>query len=250
MNIMNLILINPDDVKDDRIILTGRRGNHIRKVLRAKINDTVKIGAINGNMGTGLITEMAGDKITLRLSLDTPPPPRPLIDLILALPRPIMLKRILVQAVTMGVNHIYLINANRVEKSFFSASLLKDGEWQNYLLQGLEQAVDTRLPGLTIHNRFRPFVEDVLPGCLTGIKHRFVAHPAGNSLHLDSLETGRVALAIGPEGGWVDFEIEKFAQAGFKTMSLGPRIMRVDTAVPALMAQFNLGGHKGRPYDQ
>ncbi len=239
---MNLVLIKPDEIKGDIIILSGRRCSHIRKILRARVNDTVKVGVINGNMGIGLITDMAADQITLRLTLDVLPPPRPLIDLILALPRPIMLKRILVQAVTMGVNHIHLINANRVEKSFFSASLVKDGEWYNYLLQGLEQAVDTRLPVLSVHRQFRPFVEDVLPGELVEVEHRLVAHPAGSHClgQVDCSRAGRVALAIGPEGGWVDFEIEKFQEVGFSVFSLGPRIMRVDTAVPAVMAQVNM----------
>jgi RsmE family RNA methyltransferase len=237
---VNLILIKPAEIKGDIIILAGRRSRHIRRVLRANINDTVRVGVINGRMGVGLITAIGGEQITLRLTLTEEPPPPPLIDLILALPRPIMLKRILVQAVTMGVNHLYLINAGRVEKSFFSASLLKDGGWREYLLQGLEQAVDTRLPGLTIWPRFRPFIEDVLPDELAAVRHRFVAHPVGPPLKINGAGDGRLAVAIGPEGGWVDFEIEKFREAGFQVFSLGSRIMRVDTAVPAIMAQINM----------
>ncbi|NOX24687.1 MAG: RNA methyltransferase, partial [Deltaproteobacteria bacterium] len=93
-------------------------------------------------------------------------------------------------------------------------------------LQGLEQAVDTRLPGLTIQPRFCPFIEDVLPDELAGVQHRFVAHPVGAPLAITGSKAGRLALAIGPEGGWVDFEIKKFQEAGFQVFSLGPRIMR------------------------
>lgn len=238
---MNLILIDPDEINGGNTVLAGRRSAHIRNILKAGINDTVKIGIINGKMGIGIITGIEGEKVALRLQIDLPPPPPPCIDLILALPRPIMLKRILVQAVTMGVNHIYLINAKRVEKSFFSASILADDGWLPFLLSGLEQAVDTRLPELSIHHRFRPFIEDTLPPLLSDVEQRLIAHPTGGRLAWSNCSgAGQVALAIGPEGGWVDFEIEKFREAGFTVFSLGPRILRVDTAVPAIMAQVNM----------
>ncbi|MFW8601514.1 16S rRNA (uracil(1498)-N(3))-methyltransferase [Desulfobacterota bacterium M19] len=247
---MNLIIVQPQEISGDELILTDRRARHIHKVLRCRPGDNLRVGVLNGPMGTGRIVSMARGGVCLCLSLEKAPPPLPALDLILALPRPVMLKRILVQAVTIGVNHIYLINASRVEKSFFSSTLIAEDGWREFLLKGLEQAVDTRMPGLSVHHRFRPFIEDVLPPLLARRGGgRIVAHPGGGSvIHAEGGK--RAFLAVGPEGGWVDFEIEKFQAAGFAVFSPGPRIMRVDTAVPALMAQVNMalapaeaGGH-------
>ncbi len=241
---MNLILIEPDELQGREVVLRDRRADHIRKVLRSQVGDTIRLGLLNGPLGTGTITRLEKKEVALAVLLgtETPPPPPPL-DLILALPRPIMLKRVLAQATSMGVSRIFLINANRVEKSFFTASQVRDQDFSEPLRLGLEQAVDTRMPQISLHPRFRPFVEDLLPTLLRDTPCRLLAHPAGKPVSalaaLPSPAKG-IILAIGPEGGWVDFELAKFSEQGFATFSMGPRILRVDTAVPALLAQLSL----------
>ena len=240
---MNLILLHPQELTDHHITLTGRRADHIRKILRATIGDNVRVGVLGGLLGTGCIQEMEGNRIVLAVHLSAQPPPFPPTDLILAVPRPIMLKRVLAQAVSMGVNRIFLINANRVEKSFFSSTLIQSNGFTEPLLLGLEQAIDTKMPEISVHTRFRPFVEDFLPELLSDCLIRLLAHPEGEQTIAQAaggLLDQRTVLAIGPEGGWVDFEVQRFKEQGFVPFSLGPRILRVDTAVPALMAQLSL----------
>jgi len=240
---MNIILIDPAEVKDNRVTLRDRRSEHIRNVLGAACGDTLRTGLINGPMGTSTVVGITAEAVELATNHNGPAPDRPAIDLILALPRPIMLKRIFSQAATFGVRRIYLINASRVEKSFFSASLLAENTFYPLLLHGLEQAVDTMVPEVSIHKRFRPFVEDLLPQVMDDCPVRLAAHPGPFPLLAQTVALPlikRTAIAIGPEGGWVDFEIDKFRAAGFQPFSMGPRILRVDTAVPALLAQLNL----------
>lgn len=240
---MNLILIDPQEITDHTATLTDRRAAHIRKTLRSKEGDTIRVGLVNGLIGTGLIRRIEPGLVVLDVTTDTPPPPKTPTSLILALPRPIMLKRVLTQATSMGIEKIFLINANRVEKSFFKASLLTEDNLRDYLLLGLEQAIDTKLPEISIHHRFRPFIEDYLPETAQNCPVKLVAHPGGNKTLTPSLlpePTSPALLAIGPEGGWVDFEIELFRKHGFNRFSLGPRILRVDTAVPAILAQCQL----------
>ncbi len=241
---MNIILIDPTEVSTtNTVTFTQRRLRHIRKVLRSKVGDSIRLGLLNGLMGNGVIDELNRERAVLTIKVDTLPPAKKAIDLILALPRPIMLKRILAQATSLGVARIFLINANRVEKSFFNASLLEEENLANCLHLGLEQAVDTKPPQLSVHQRFRPFVEDLLPAIAAACPIRLVAHP-DTDLHLHQaaprINNKRVLLAIGPEGGWVDFEIEKFHQQGLIPFTMGPRILRMDTAVPALLAQIDL----------
>ena len=240
---MNLILIDPHEPKGNTVTLVDRRHEHIRKVLRGKEGDSVRIGLINGPMGTGTILEITGNHVVLSLAVDGPSPPQADTDLILALPRPIMLKRVLAQAASLGVARIFLIKANRVEKSFFHSSLLKSDALRDHLLYGLEQAIDTRVPEVSIHTRFKPFVEDLVPKIIEHTAVRLAAHPEAGHCLLEAAPPplkSRAIVAIGPEGGWVDFEIEKLRQQGFIPFSLGRRILRVDTAVPALLSQLSL----------
>jgi len=240
---MNLILLFPEEVQGDRVTLTDHRAEHIRTVLRSTEGDQLRVGLLNGPIGTATVESVARREVALRLELHGPVPLIPPTALILALPRPIMLKRVLAQATALGVARIFLINANRVEKSFFQASLLQDQGYNTALIQGLEQAVDTRLPEVTIHQRFRPFVEDILPAFLADFPVRLIAHPTATARLPEMAPvplSEQAILAIGPEGGWVDFEIDRFAVCGFKGFSLGPRILRVDSAVPALLAQLEL----------
>lgn len=238
---MNLILIHSEEVQAGQVRLTDRRADHLRKILKVREEDTVRVGVVGGMMGTGTIRSIAKKEVVLQVTLETPPPAKLNVDVILALPRPIMLKRVLAQVAAMGVRHLYLVNANRVEKSFFDASPLKDNSFSTYLENGLEQAVDTVLPTISVHPRFKPFIEDVIPA--RSVACKLIAHPDGEvSLgeRIDTVsESGTTLLAIGPEGGWIDYEVVKFQEAGFQAFSLGPRILRVDTAVPAIIAQVD-----------
>ncbi len=240
---MNLILIDPQEIKERSVTLTDRRATHVRKTLRGKKGDTIRVGIINGLIGSGLIRKIEPGLVLLEVETATPPPPKTPTSLIIALPRPIMLKRVLAQTASLGIEKIFLINANRVEKSFFKASLLTEDNLREYLLLGLEQAIDTRLPEISIHHRFRPFIEDYLPDTARNCPVKLVAHPGGEKILNPSLlpkPASPALIAIGPEGGWVDFEIDLFRKQGFSCFSLGPRILRVDTAVPAILSQFQL----------
>jgi 16S rRNA (uracil1498-N3)-methyltransferase len=236
---MNIILIAAEEVIDDRVVLADHRAQHIVKVLRSNPEDTVRVGIINGRKGTGRILNISDGRpfrVELALDLREEAAPRPKIDLLLALPRPIMLKRIFSQAAALGFGSIILINANRVEKSFWEATLLSGESTRTHLLHGLEQAVDTRLPEVRTFSRFKPFVEDMLPGMMRDYSHCLLAHPVGVRT-LKEVLTGsrdRILLAVGPEGGWVDYEVKRFLEKGFSAFTMGERILKVDTAVISL----------------
>ncbi len=236
---MNIILVAAEEMNKGMVILTDHRAEHIVKVLRSKQGDSLRIGAINGRKGTGRIlslTDRAPWRVELVVDLNEAQAPRPPIDLLLALPRPIMLKRIFSQAAALGFGSITLINANRVEKSFWEAGLLHESSYKSHLLHGLEQAVDTRLPEVRCFTRFKPFVEDILPGIMREYAHCLLAHPValGTLKEILAGKTGRVLLAVGPEGGWVEYEVERFLEQGFSVFSMGARILKVDTAVISL----------------
>jgi RsmE family RNA methyltransferase len=242
---MNIILAEPGEVDVRRLTLTDHRAKHIVKVLQAEVGDRVRVGLIGGAMGSGTISAIRKKFpffVEMELDLCDQPKALPFLDLILALPRPIMLKRILSQVTALGVGTIHLINANRVEKSFWEAGILQREEYHSHLLHGLEQAVDTRLPGIQLHPQFKPFVEDFIPSFAGNYRHLLLAHPTGGRLLGDVIDSGsgRIALAVGPEGGWVDYEVKKIQEQGFCCCTIGERILKVETAVIALHAGISV----------
>ncbi len=244
---MNIILASSEEITTGRIRLSDYRAEHIVKVLRSGPGDIVRFGIINGGRGKAKILELKRKfpfSVDLQVEIledgDRVSP----IDLVLALPRPIMLKRVLSQVTAMGVGTIHLIQANRVEKSFWGSSVVSGEEFLPYLLQGLEQAVATRVPKVAVHRHFRPFIEDFFPNVRAQYGSLLLAHPDGKSSLPEELSgrifPERVLLAIGPEGGWVDFEVKKFLEQGFAPCSIGERILKVDTAVIALHSRVSL----------
>jgi RsmE family RNA methyltransferase len=169
--------------------------------------------------------------------------PIPDVDLLLALPRPKVMRRLWAQLAALGVGRIMLTNAARVERNYFDTHVLDEAHYRPLLLEGLQQAQDTRLPGVSIHRRFRPLVEDELDA-LSSAGTRLVAHPAPAATPIASAwpqGAARVLLAVGPEGGWDDFELRLLFGRGFSPVSLGARTLRTDTACIALLAALRAG---------
>ena len=237
--VMNIVLFEPAEIVANQAVASDERAKHIAKVLRASVGDSVRVGIVNGSMGYGTITRINRRPpylVELQVSVEDSPPSPSRIDIILALPRPIMLKRILSQATTLGVKRFHIINAGRVEKSFWDASVVAQSAYRTHLLKGLEQAVDTRLPDVSFHRSFKLFLDCTVPELKRDYDFLLVADPAFPRLTLPQPEKGRghMLLAVGPEGGWLDYEIDKMVDSGFKGFGIGRRILRVDTAVIGL----------------
>ncbi len=234
---MNLILLFPEDfVETQKVRLLGSRLAHIREVLRSGVGDSVRVGLVNGLLGTGCITALSENGAELTVALTEPPPPPLAVTLLLALPRPKCFRRILQCATTMGVKRIALFGAYRVEKSYWQSPWLENSEISRQLGLGLEQARDTVLPRVTLHPLFKPFVEDEVPGLAAGSR-RWVAHP-GEGCACPVSSPDPVTLAIGPEGGFTDYELGLLKECQFECVTLGPRILRTEQAVPALLGRF------------
>lgn len=234
---MNLILLEETDFFDDgRARLSDARFRQIQSVHQSSVGDSVRVGVLNGLMGTATITTLSDSLVELEVSLDTPPPPKLPLTLLLALPRPKMARRILRAIAELGVEHVVLLNSYRVEKSYWQSPLLSEEKIRDYFIEGLQQSRDTVLPELHIEKRFKPFVEDRLPQMLAG-KTALLAHPHTGTPCPQPLDAAAL-LAIGPEGGFIPYEVEKLQEAGLQTIDLGARILKVETAVPVLVGKL------------
>ena len=236
---VNLILLEPGEVDaQGRVVLSDQRAVHLRDVLRAVPGGSVRCGVVDGPQGLARIETVSESQVVLQCVLDQEAPPAPRVDLLLALPRPKVMNRLWAQLAAMGVDRIILTNACKVERVYFDTHVLREDHYRPLLLEGLQQAQDTRLPRVTIHRQFRKLVEDELATLSPGSRRLLADSPAGQRFSdlARSADSERVLLAVGPEGGWTDFERRLLMEHGFTQVSMGARTLRSDTACIALLS--------------
>jgi RsmE family RNA methyltransferase len=236
---VNVILLDEcDHSGPHHFVLADARAVHLLQVLRIGPGDTVRVGLLDGPLGNATVESAANGRVTLACAFEATAPPRPRVDLLLALPRPKVMRRLWAQLSALGVGRIMLTNAERVERHYFDTHVLTEACYRPLLIEGLQQARDTRVPHVSIHRQFKVLVEDQLDA-LAGDGMRFVADPSGFRSVRESINgdhTRRVLVAIGPEGGWNTFELTLLEAHGFQRIGLGPRTLRLDTACIALLS--------------
>jgi RsmE family RNA methyltransferase len=234
---VNLLLLAPGEVREDgTVLLAGRRHEHARTVLRVHAGGTLRVGVRGGRCGTGEVLSEGPDGLLLRVRLDAEPPPRAGVSLVLAMPRPKALRRVVPAVAALGIDRVVLVNAARVERSYFGSRVLEPASLDRLVDLGLQQARDTVPTRIEVRERFRPFVEDELDGW-AGSSVRLVPHPPAAAF-LPRIDADRpVTLAIGPDGGWIPFEVDLLERRGFTPVSLGPRVLRVEVAVSYVLGR-------------
>lgn len=238
---MNVVLLEPGEIAPDGTAsIEGARAAHVIGVLRAAIGSKVRVGVLDGPLGEATIEHVEGGRIALRCVLgETPPQPR--LDVLLALPRPKVMGRLYGPLAQLGVGRVMLTNAERVERFYFDAHQLEPAYQHAHLVEGLAQARDTRVPIVTVHKSLRGLIEDDLDAWAPrALSRRVIADPGPHRSIRDACRDlgaeGRVILAIGPEGGWNDFERALLGGHGFEQVAMGARTLRTDVALIALAA--------------
>jgi RsmE family RNA methyltransferase len=236
---VNLILVERHELDPSgTATLADPRAAHVIGVLGAAVGTRVRIGLLDGALGSGVVTALEPPRVSLRCTFDGAIPPRPRLDLLLAVPRPKVLRRLWPQLAALGLGRIVLTNAARVERNYFDTHVLDPATYRPLLIEGLQQARDTRLPEVVVHRQFRPLVEDHLAA---DYRHAvcLVADPRAQipvAAALAGCGDRRILLAVGPEGGWNAFELSLLERHGFQAVGMGARTLRVDTACIALLA--------------
>lgn len=238
---MNWIMLDAAEVDaTGQVVLRDGRAVHILRVLRAVRGQRVRVGILDGRRGSAEIVALAEGAVTLACDCRDEPPREPSLDLLLALPRPKVLKRLWSPLAQLGVRRIILTNAEQVERAYFDTHWLAPEHYRPLLVEGLAQCGDTRLPQVQVVRRLKPYVEDVLGPA--GTAGRWVAHPGPESARWPTLGPAGGLLAVGPEGGWSGYEMSMFDAHGFVTVTLGPRVLRADVACVAALAVLQASG--------
>lgn len=241
---MNLLLLDPDEVAEDATVeLRGRRARHLRSVLQVAVGDSVRVGVVRGASGHATVRALDGERVLLETRLGGGEVEAPWADLVLALPRPKVLSRVLETAASMGVRRIDLVNAWRVDKSYFRSARVEPAALERALRLGCEQGGTTWVPEVAVHRMLMPFLRNLPARLAAPATRAVIAHPraaARLEAVLPAGHRGRVIAAVGPEGGWIDREIASFAELGFGAASMGAHVLRVESAVAALLAEVGL----------
>lgn len=234
---MNIVLLNAnqDCSRDIWSIEDQRQIKHLNQHLQLRAGDTLKVGVRDGQRYLTEVQSITAQQIILRPIQAENVPDKVPVHLILALPRPKVLRRMIMDAVTLGVERISLIHSYRVDKSYWQSPFLQ--QLDDYVTLGLEQAGDTIVPEIQLYKRFKPFVEDVLPTLITEQRPAYVAHPYAEQSMPHAIAHG-CNLIVGPEGGFIPYEIELLKKNGCQAMSLGNRILRTETAVSNILGRL------------
>ena len=245
---MNIVLFKENEISQ-KLSVKDPRGEHIKKILHKKVNDTFEAGVINVSEGTCTITEITEKDITFEYKAEKEIVPLYKVKLIVGFPRPIQLKRLLRDVVSLGVQEIHLTGTELGEKSYLKSTLLERGAAEAALIDGACQAKSAALPELFMHENLRDCLKTVFDGqndekaelvLLDNVKPEF---RLSDAVQTRAFENKTVIVAIGSERGWTDKERNIFEQRGFKLYSLGNRVLRTETAsttaVSLILAAMN-----------
>ena len=234
---MNLLLLTEEDFLDDkRVVVRGERHRHLWKVLGAAPGDVLRAGLLGGRLGEARVCSIDRAEIEAEVTLKDPPPEPLQARLVLALPRPKFLGRILQSVTAMGVKEVVLLQTQRVEKSYWESSVLRPESVRRHLMLGLAQGRDTVLPRVHLARSFRGFLDERLPALLTDSRGWVADIDAPSPFPRAVREA--VTLIIGPEGGLLDSEIESLERARIERYRLGERPLRVETAVSVALGRL------------
>lgn len=238
---MNWLLLEAKDrIGPGRYRVSDARLVQLREVLKAQPGASLKVGLLNGPHGLATLTRIAPDVADLELGFSEhdPVPPRSELHVILGMPRPKVLKRLLSDLVGLGAGRISLIRSWRVEKAYLKSPLLRPEAQKAMLMTGLMQAGLTHLPEVEIYPLFMPWIAEAKR--LSGPKIAFHPHASTDLTELLLPPEGPIHLAIGPEGGFIARELASLEAAGFVLAHSDREILRVETAVAVLTGQVRL----------
>ena len=233
---MNIVLLDERQTQSDVWKISSKRQlEHLHTHVDVKIGDTLKVGILQGKRYLTKIVDITETAIHVQPLHEEAVPEKLAVTLIVALPRPKVLRRLIMDSVTLGVEKIILLHSYRVDKSYWQTPFLQ--QLDHYVTLGLEQAGDTISPKIELYKRFKPFVEDVLLTLISEECPAYVAHPYVDHKMPFAIEQG-CTIVIGPEGGFIPYEIDLLIKNGCQAVSLGNRIIRTETVIPYVLGRL------------
>ena len=233
---MNIVLLDARQTQSEIWTISSKRQvEHLKTHVDVQLGDTLKVGIREGKRYLTEIVSISEQSIQIKPIQEEAVPAKLPVTLIVAMPRPKVLRRLIMDAVTLGVDKFILIHSYRVDKSYWQTPFLQ--QLDQYITLGLEQAGDTIAPQVEIYKRFKPFVEDILPSLIDTSHLAYVAHPYVAEKMPCAIDHACTVI-IGPEGGFIPYEIDLLIKNGCQAVSLGNRIIRTETVIPYVLGRL------------
>ena len=230
---MNSIILHSSDgiISDPKIL------EHLIKNLKANPGDTFKCTVLDKGLCVGTINSLSSTLCQLELS-EIKSQTQQWFDLVVGISRPQTSKKILEHATTFGAQKIHFFKAALSEKSYLDAKVFEQKEMIEHLVAGLSQsALYSSLPTVKV-DKYNPAdsYKDIPQKFILDLnaKENFLDHRS--SINFDTT----VTLAIGPERGFISEDIERFHQAGFKSIKISSSVLRVEHAIYSAVSQLEL----------
>lgn len=220
-----------DEVSGTRASLLGGHARHLAQVLRAQIGQEFEI-SVDGNVHQGRIATISPDRVEFELGdVVTAPAPLP-ITVAISIFKFDRMEWAIEKCTELGVARIVPLIAARTESHLASAAEKRVERWRRIAKQASEQSRRTSPPDVADPIKCKDFVSGVKDG------NRVVLSEVEQEIALKDVivPNESLTLAFGPEGGWKQQELTSFANAGWKSASLGATILRAETAVIAAVA--------------
>jgi 16S rRNA (uracil1498-N3)-methyltransferase len=222
-----------DQVSGNRAFLTGAHAAHLAHVLRAGIGQEFDI-SIGNRVRRGRITSIDSERVELELGEEVPSPSPSRITLALAIFKFDRMEWAIEKCAELGASLIVPVIAHRTDPRLASAALKRVERWRRIVRQAAEQSRQVQPPEIRAPIRLEQAVS------LPGSRRILLAEGEKGTTLIEALPSDssgtEVVLALGPEGGWTEREVETFRAAGWLPASLGNTILRAETAAIAATA--------------
>lgn len=221
-----------DEVSSNRALLIGRHADHLARVLRAQVGQEFDVVA-NGVVRRARVLAVSEDRVEFELGEEIPSAASADLTLLLAIFKFDRMEWAIEKCTELGVTKVVPVIARRTDRHLASASVKRVARWRRIATQAAEQSRRTGIPEiaspLKLDDAVRASAELRITLAETEIECRL------RDL-LGTRPSRQIVLAIGPEGGWTEDELETFSKQGWISASLGPTILRVETAAIAAVA--------------
>src|ERR1700726_1464692 len=240
---MHRFYVSPENWNPGELSLSGPEVHHARDVLRMKRGDRAVLFNGRGREITAEIVDLTGDEVRLRLVQETETPPlRCRITLGQAIPKGKNMDLIVQKAVEIGASEIApLISERTIVSLEPKEAAQKQAKWRQVAIEAAKQSGQNWLPEVKLPSKLKDFFADAPPfdlkliGSLqTDARHLKKGLADFQSEHRpgadDTSPALRVLMLIGPEGDFTPAELALAKSHGCQPITLGPIILRVETA--------------------
>jgi RsmE family RNA methyltransferase len=246
---VNLLLFKPDELTNDgRIFVQGRRYDHLCKVLRVTPGQSLRAGMIRGPRGYATVrsVEVGTIELSFEHSEETIVPS---LSVVIAVPRPKALSRMVQAAAAFGLKRIDIVNAWRVDAAYFQSHKLEPSALTEEAWLGCEQGMNTYVPDIAVHRYFAAFVDEVLSSRLRAEQNSrlLIGHPnepKWPSVGIESVVRRDIlvptTMVLGPDGGFIDRELSSLTAIGGTLVNFGDAVLRSEFALVAGLSQITL----------